>query len=179
VQIAESLEIAGVRMRKNIWLLVMALFLNVDAAWSRPAPAAHKTPVSAAANKGGAGTAANNAYINRLRGKLMDNWHVLMQDGKNHVVITAVVNADGTVQDMQITSSPKNQSAEQAGNEAFAKIQPLEALPSGSGQAKLTLTFDSTSDPHGDSSSNIYTHILPIPQAKPAPGANATGEPAK
>ena len=103
----------------------------------------------------------------------MSNWHELMQDGKNHVVVTALVNADGSVDNIQIVSSPKNNSAEQAGNEAFAKSQPLESLPAGTPQAKLTMTFDSFSDPHGDSNSNIYTQIVPILPPKVAPTANA------
>jgi hypothetical protein len=165
-------------MRNKSWLLgaaVLAILFNQTSVWSRPPAKTHSAPVSHAASN--QGMAANTAYINRLRSKLMNEWHVLMQDGKNHVVITALVNADGSVQDNpQIVSTPKNQAAEQAGNEAFAKCQPLEALPAGQTQARVILTFDSSSDPHGDSSSNIYTRIEPIAQPKPAPGGS---EPAK
>lgn len=154
----------------KISILVFALCLNLTAALAKPAPAAHKKP-PVATSKGS--NAANTAYVNRLRGRLMNNWHELMQDGKNHVVITALVNAVGSVENIEIVSSPKNNSAEQAGNEAFAKSQPLEPLPTGTPKAKLTMTFDSFSDPHGDSNSNIYTQILPILPPKLAPTANA------
>ncbi len=110
--------------------------------------------------------AAYSAYLTRLRGKLLNNWNV--PNGKNKVILTTVVNADGTVGDIALSSNPKNADGEIAGSEAFAKSQPLEAVPGG-GQVKLILTFESSADPHGDSNSNVYTQIVPVPVAKTAP----------
>lgn len=123
------------------------------------------------------GTAANTAYLSRLRAKLLNNWSV--PNGKNRVVLSTTINADGSVGDVSLTSTPKSADAEIAGSEAFAKSQPLEALPGG-GQAKLVLTFESSADPHGDSSSNVYTQIIPVAATKAAPAAaDSAATPAK
>jgi len=105
-----------------------------------------------------------------LRGKLLNNWNV--PNGKNKVTLTTLVSADGSVGDVALNSTPKNADAEIAGSEAFAKSQPLEAIPGGA-QVKVILTFESTADPHGDSRSNVYTQIVPVPVAKAAPAAAA------
>ncbi len=132
---------------------------------------AKKKPVAKAAPKRVSGPNLNtgevNSYLNRMREKLDQNWE--LPDGKNKVTITAIVNADGSTADVSATSSPTNQSAEQAANEAFAKVQPLEAMPGSAGErVKLTLTFDSFADPHGDTNRNISTRMDPIMTPKPA-----------
>lgn len=101
-----------------------------------------------------------NGYLSRMRDKLDSNWE--LADGKNKVTITATVAADGSTSDVSTSSSPSNQPAEQAANEAFAKVQPLEAMPAAAGEkVKLTVTFDSFSGQH-DSNRNITTRMDPI-----------------
>ncbi len=103
---------------------------------------------------------AYGAYLNRLRTKINSSWN--LPDGKNRVVISAVVQSDGTVSDVNISSTPKNAKAEEAANEAFTKSQPFEPLPTGTAPtAKVTFTFDSTSTQH-DSSSAINMRMDPI-----------------
>jgi outer membrane biosynthesis protein TonB len=113
-----------------------------------------------------------NAYLNRLRNKVLNAWNY--PDGKNHVVLEATVGSDGSVAGTVLKSTPQNAAAEQAANAAFAQAQPLEALPQGSApNAKITFTFDSTSDPHGDSSANLSGRLDPIQLPKsppPTPG---------
>lgn len=110
---------------------------------------------------------AYGAYLNRLRAKINSSWN--LPDGKNRVVISAIVQTDGTTSDVNISSTPKNAKAEDAANEAFTKAQPFEALPSGTAPtAKVTFTFDSTSTQH-DSSSSINMRMDPIIQ-QPATG---------
>jgi hypothetical protein len=116
-------------------------------------------------------TAPYNAYLNRLRGKVLATW--APAEGKNHVILQAVIGTDGSVSDLTLKSTPANTAAEEAANAAFAQAQPLEALPSNSPDARLTLTFDSTSDPHGDSSANLGTRMDPITPPKLQPAAAA------
>lgn len=100
------------------------------------------------------------AYLNRLRSKVYTGWN--LPDGKNRVVITAVLQTDGTPGNVTVTSTPQNAKAEEAANDAFTKAQPFEALPSGTAPtAKLTITFDSTSTQH-DSSSGMNMRMDPI-----------------
>ena len=136
----------------------------------KPAPAVKKPqPVNL--------TGAYNAYLVRLQKKVGATWNV--PDGKNHVVLQASVGSDGSVSEITLKSTPANKKAEEAANAAFAQAQPLEALPTGSPPtAKLTLNFDSSADPHGDSSSNISARLDPIqpPKSQPAGGQGATAQ---
>lgn len=117
-------------------------------------------------------SAIYNAYIARLRGKIANSW--FLPDGNNHVVITAVVNADGSTGDVNIVSTPKDPPAEAAATEAFTKGQPFEPLPKElKGAGKLVVTFDSKVDPHGDSSSNVTFKLDPLVTA-PTQGATDT-----
>lgn len=156
-------------MQTKKWLPVFVLLVVPMplAATSKPAarPAAHAAHASVApsSNKN---NAAYSAYLGRLRGKLMNNWDV--PNGRNKVTVSTTVNADGSIGEVLLSSTPKSAAAEIAGSEAFAKSQPLEAIPGG-GQVKLILTFESSADPHGDSNSNVYTQIVPVPTAKVAP----------
>jgi TonB family protein len=138
----------------------------------RPA-AAKAAPAANHAASDAALTAGFNAYLNTLRGKLDKNWYVA--DGKNHVTLTADVAADGTVTNLNLASSPSDTKAEQAASDAFNASQPLTSLPGGVQSVKLTLTFDSTADPHGDSSRNIGSKVdsVVLPGTKPpASGGN-------
>lgn len=112
-------------------------------------------------------SAAYGAYLNRIRTRLSSNWN--LPDGRNRVVITALIQTDGSTTDVNVSSTPKNAKAEEAANEAFTKAQPFEALPSGTAPtAKIIFTFDSTSTQH-DSSSGINMRMDPI-IAQPAAG---------
>jgi TonB family protein len=140
--------------------------MHVCAKPSARKPAAHThasaacpaRPVSATAiAPAGALNAAYTSWINRLRGKLDRNWY--LADGTNLVTITATVSPDGSVSNFNVSSSPNNATAEQAAADAFNHAQPLEGLPSGSSDVKLTLTFKSFADPHGDNSRSITGQI--------------------
>lgn len=104
--------------------------------------------------------AAFNAYLDRLRAKLLHSWTV--PDGKNHVVVTSTVGIDGSVTEVSVTSTPSNAVAEQAASDSFHGAQPLESLPNGHTASRLTCTFDSNADPHGDFTSNVGLHMDPI-----------------
>jgi hypothetical protein len=122
------------------------------------APVVQKAP---AANL----TAAYNAYLNRLRDKVLTNWNV--PDGKNRVTLQVRVETDGTNGEVAVTSSPSNTVAEQAATAAWSLAQPLEPLPAQSPAVRIILTFESSADPHGDSTSNLFTRLEPLPAAKP------------
>lgn len=101
------------------------------------------------------------SYLIRLREKLDNNWN--LADGRNSVTLCARIDADGSASDISATSTPSSPEAEQNANEAFAKAQPLEALPKSAGAAvKLTITFDSFADPHGDTNRNLTTKLDPV-----------------
>lgn len=157
-------------------VLGITLLTSADA---KPAarPAAKKTAIVRPAASNGASnaalTASYNAYLNRVRSKLDHNWYVA--DGKNHVVLTATIASDGSVTGVNLSSTPSDTKAEQAATDAFNQTQPLGALPGGSQSIKLTLTFDSTADPHGDTSRSIGAKVDSVapaaatPKPEPAP----------
>lgn len=106
-----------------------------------------------------------NAWLNRLRAKVLSNWDY--PPGKFHVVLQAVVSADGSVGDMNLKSTPHGDAAEKAASAAFSQAQPLEPLPSKAGASvRVTMNFDSTYDPHGDSSSGLSCQLNPLPPPK-------------
>jgi TonB family protein len=128
-----------------------------------------KTPKSRASVPSSFNSSAAGSYLDRLREKMDKHWY--LADGTNHVVIKATVAANGTVDNVELSSSPKNEAAEQAANEAFLKAQPLESLPSGSGEKCLViLDMDSYADPHGDSRRTVKSRMEVIkPSAESAP----------
>jgi len=111
-------------------------------------------------------TAAYNAYLNRLRDKVLNSWNV--PDGKNRVTLQVTVSTDGASGDAALSSAPSNNAAEQAASAAWSLAQPLEPLPSGSPPVKIILTFESSASPHGDSTSNLLTRLEPLNAPKPA-----------
>lgn len=121
-------------------------------------------------------SSALNSYWQRLQPRILNNWST--PDGKNHVVLTATIQQDGSVADVTVVSNPSNNLADQSCTEAFNKSQPLEALPQGLSAAKLTITFDYNYDPHGDGSSKVYGMIAPsqVAQASEAPADGAPGD---
>jgi membrane protein involved in colicin uptake len=155
----------------NIRYSIVGLFLalsvtSVSAAPQNAAHPASRGPAPGAHSGNNAAVqAATNAYLGRLRSKLQNNWY--LADGSNSVQLSVTLSADGNfVDEVHMESTPKNAPAEQAASDAFAKVQPLEPLPSGLSQAKLELTFISNADPHGDTSSHIVSKMVPIGQPK-------------
>jgi len=135
---------------------------------------AHPAPANNAKSNANSAqsTALQNAYLARLRGKIQNNWY--LPDGKNHVEITAIVSSDGSIDSVQMVSTPKFDPAEQAAADAFSKAQPLELLPGAISKATLLMVFTSTADPHGDSSSNVTTKMTPIQTETKAPAQTDT-----
>lgn len=131
------------------------------AANARPAAV---TPKSAPTNP--ALTAAYNSYINALKSKIEKTWNY--PDGKNHVALSILVAQDGSVSDLKLSSTPNSPTAEQAANDAFNQAQPLPALPASSPPCRLTITFDSNADPHGDTKGHFFIKLDALP-AKPEP----------
>ncbi len=107
-------------------------------------------------------SAAYNAYVMQVRPMVLSHWSV--PDGTNLVTLTVKVTAEGATSDVVLSSSPKNNAAEQAAQDALTQAQPLPVLPASSPPVELTLTFKSMSDPHGDSSSNL---VVKLDQLKP------------
>ncbi|MBY0356396.1 MAG: TonB C-terminal domain-containing protein [Candidatus Obscuribacterales bacterium] len=126
--------------------------------------------------------AAYTAYVNNLQPKIGRTWNY--PDGNNHVVLSVTVAADGSVSDLKVTSTPNNVAAEQAGIDAFNQAQPLAALPANSPPCRLTITFDSNADPHGDAKAKYYVKLdaltqPPAPAAESATPAESESQPAE
>jgi hypothetical protein len=139
-----------------------------------PAKAPAKTAPAAAAKRPASvnNSAALTGYWNRLRARLQSNWQV--PDGKNTVVLTANVSADGSSSDMVAEGHPKDPQAEVSAAEAFNKSLPLEALPSGVTSAKITVNFEYQYDPHGDGYSKVSGQISQVASAPAQAPAGAT-----
>jgi len=117
------------------------------------------------------------AFLDNLRARVLNNW--FLPDGKNIVIIDATVSLNGDVLDVKTNNSSADSLAIQAAMTAFEKTQPLGHLPlKYRGNCKLTLTFTSNVDPHGDSTSDLASRIEEIynganngqtskPQSKP------------
>jgi len=153
--------------------LALGVILCASAIAAPPSKAPARKPApqkggGGGSNNNGALTAAFNAYLDQLRVKLDKNWYVA--DGKNHVTLSVNVASDGGATGLELTSSPSDTKAEQAASDAFNGAQPLSALPSGVESVKLTLTFDSTADPHGDSNRSIGAKVenVALQGSKPA-----------
>ncbi|MCW5823277.1 MAG: hypothetical protein KIT34_10770 [Cyanobacteria bacterium TGS_CYA1] len=114
-------------------------------------------------------SSASGAYLDRLREKMDKHWY--LADGTHHVVIKAIILSNGSVENVELSSTPKSEAAEQAANEAFLKAQPLEALPSGSGQkCCIILNMESYADPHGDSRRTVRSRMEVVkPTSSEAP----------
>jgi hypothetical protein len=134
-----------------------------QAVWESQKTPVRRRSAARSAQRSAAAPASNAAlggYINRLRSKLMRIWEP--PDGKNAVVLQALVDQSGAVSEINTATSRAGEVAIQAATIAFEKVQPLEALPVGSNKGKLTIIFTSSVDPHGDSTSNITTKIDPL-----------------
>ncbi len=157
-----------------------ALFLSlVFSSGAGAAPAAKAAPTKPAAVKAAPSkvtnvnnSAALTGYWNRLRVRLQNNWQV--PDGKNTVVLTANVAADGASTDMVAEGHPKDSQAEVSAADAFNKSLPLEALPAGVTAAKITVNFEYEYDPHGDGHSKVSGQITQTAAPAPAQTTGAT-----
>lgn len=129
-----------------------------------------KAPVSAAL------TAAYKSYVDSLRPKIYNTWFEKFPFGKNHVVLTVIVNQDGSASGLELASTPKSGEAEQAANDAFNAAQPLASLPSGSPPCKLVITMDSNANPPADCKTNFAMKMDPLPGAA-APMSAPASEP--
>lgn len=142
---------------------------------------AHRSARPVAANGGGGGggqvtasPGAISAYCNRLWAKVNNNWD--FATGKNHVVLTVDVDSAGNVFSTSASSVPKNADAESKAQQALSKSQPLDALPTGLPSARVTITFDSTADPHGESSSSGRVSLRYDPNNVPSTTSSAPAE---
>ena len=156
--------------RKLCLVAAVSLFLATASVLTVGAAPA-KAPAGKSGGHDARMEAAFNAYLNKVRSKVVNAW--LMPDGKNHVVLTATIGSDGAVTEIAVSSTPSNPQAEQSSSDAFNQTQPLDPLPAGAESAKLSLTFDSTVDPHGDSNSNVSAKIDPVVKKTDSPPADA------
>jgi hypothetical protein len=147
-----------------------ALSAVEQSAGAAPAAKAKTAPIKRAP---ASSNAQLGSYLMRLRGRLLRVWEPT--DGKNTVVLEAVIEPTGAVSEIKTSNSRAGDIAIQSATMAFDKIQPLEALPiSEKNKGKLSITFNSTVDPHGDSTSNIMTRIDPLPGVAATQEANTT-----
>ncbi len=178
------MSVQNVASRISVTALGLAFaFFTVETENTVAAPAAKapaKAAPAAAAKRPASvnNSAALTGYWNRLRARLQSNWQV--PDGKNTVVLTANVAADGSSSDMVAEGHPKDPQAEVSAAEAFNKSLPLEALPSGVTSAKITVNFEYQYDPHGDGYSKVSGQISQVASAPAqAPAGAAPSEGAK
>jgi TonB family protein len=167
-------------MRYVIPLLVLATFITSASA----APVKNARPVNkstfpvrarpAAGNAGAVSSQAGRDYSARLWNKILARWNY--PDGNNNVIMTVTVAPDGSVENLKMTSSPRNAAAESAAQAAVDAVKPLEALPGGASRGTLTISFNSKSDPHGDSSCGGSVRLDTITGAAP-PAASAPAAP--
>lgn len=134
---------------------------------AKAAPAKQHSKPAPAASQGS--SAAFNNYANQIRGKMANSWTV--PSGTNHVTLTIDVAQDGSVNNLTLSSSPKNTEAEQKANDAFNSAQPLQSLPSGVSAATITAVFNSKAD-QWEHSADISVKIDP----KSASTAGGEGE---
>jgi len=167
--------IGAMCLRISLSLLLISVAVQLGTAYSACAApaAAHKqaagakqaSPSSKTPPKGPDLTGAYNAYLARLRSKVQNSWDY--PPGKFHVVLQALVNSDGSVGSVTVTSTPHGDAAEKAASSAFSLAQPLEPLPEKSTPTvRITMNFDSSYDQHGDSSSNFTARLDPIQPPK-------------
>lgn len=147
---------------------------------AKPASAPAGAPKSAAPGKApvsAALTAAYKTYVDQLRPKIYNTWFEKFPFGKHHVVLTVVVNQDGSASGLELSSTPKSGEAEQAANDAFNAAQPLPGLPAASPPCKLVITMDSNSSPPADCKTNFAMKMDPLPGASAPMSAPAASEP--
>lgn len=102
-------------------------------------------------------------FCNRVWSKISSKW--LLADGNNQVTLTCVLDAKGNPQDITVKSSPQCEAAQVSANQAFNDAQPFGPPPNlkgSNGEVKVTVTFNSRVDPHGDSSSSGQVRVEPV-----------------
>ena len=95
---------------RNLNCLLASLIILSPLLAAQAAPAAKNTAKKLIRQSPSTDAAAGQAYSARLWNRILSSWNY--PDGNNHVTLTAVVIADGTVESMQVTSSPKSPEAE-------------------------------------------------------------------
>ncbi len=144
--------------KSTIWITIVCLFLIKSSSISGiTAPAIRRnTAITRQSN------AASQAYLNNIRQGLLKNWELI--DGKNTVILQGIVDLDGSLSEVKsISASETSALAIDSAMNAVEKCKPFPALPgSYKHSCKLTLTFHSTVDPHGDSDSSISTEMTEL-----------------
>lgn len=128
---------------------------GANAPAAKPLP----VPVSRLSPAGQALVAAYDRYAAQVQGQVLNKW--LVPEGKNKVVLSVIIEPDGTSGNFNVTSLPKNENAEQAARTAFQAAEPLSPLPVNSPPVKLQLTFVSQAEPHGESNGQLGIRIEP------------------
>lgn len=147
--------------RTSKWYLAATIFvcLLLPFGTIKSAFAIKKT---GSANSAGA-TVESQAFLGNLRGRILNNW--LLPDGKNVVVLEAIVSPEGDAVEVTTSNSKADDLAIEAAKSAFEKSKPLGQLPRQyHGQCRIVLTFTTNVDPHGDSNSDLTSRIEQIEQ---------------
>gem|GEM_PF-781253 len=150
-------------------LIASAICHSSQAAWSAPTRAVARPPGRPMLMRQAPASdaAAGREYSGRLWNRILNQWDY--PNGNNHVTLMATLSGEGNVESVQLSSSPKSAEAEASAQSAFEKAKPLDALPKGMASAKVTIVFNSKSDPHGDSSSGGSVRLDPINNVRVAP----------
>lgn len=159
---AVRFNVSGIGMALSL-ILLSCTFLPVSEVAAAPTAKGASVGKSARPGRpaqGGASQAAIGSYCGKVWSKVSSKW--LVPDGNNHVVITTELASDGSYGDISVTSSPKNQEAEAAAMTALEQSKPLDLLPTGMARGKMTITFNSKADPHGDCSSGGSVRLDPL-----------------
>lgn len=150
-----------------------SLGARVPSSFAKPLPA--KPQAAASAND----SQESQAFLSNLRARVLNNW--LLPDGNNVVVLEATITPNGDVLEVKTSDSRADSLAIEAATSAFEKAQPVGHLPMKyHSDCKLTLTFNSKVDPHGDSTSDLNSRLDPISQPGTqgkAPTANQSSQP--
>lgn len=126
---------------------------------AKPAATAPNLPSGKLSPAGQVLVAAYDRYAAQVQSLILDKW--LVPDGKNKVILSIIIEPDGTTSGLSLVSNPKNETAEQAAKTAFGAAEPLAPLPNNSPPVKLILTFVSQAEPHGESNAQLGVRIEP------------------
>ena len=150
-----GLNMTNACRRPVIWLTVFLIVLLVLC--TMPPTLATPPPKKTQATRASVDS-ESQSFLANLRARVLNNW--LLPDGKNVVVLEATVNTNGDVAEVKTGESKADPLAIEAATNAFDKAQPLGHLPSKyHSDCRITLTFTSDVDPHGDSTSNLTSAI--------------------
>lgn len=166
------MKLLSILLGKEFQVAAMSLTFCLSMQCAHCAPSQAQKPAAARPAASAQGNPIYDNYVNQLRPKIDKGWN--FPTGKNHVVLSVDVAQDGSVTNLNLTSSPKSGEAEQKASDAFNAAQPLPSLPSGS-LAKLVVTFDSQAD-QWDSKSSISVRMDPVKGGSSSAAPAATHE---